>query len=116
MRVLSSGSHQGVARGAQDRIVRLPLIIATTVLLLVGVMAGAVALGSAADADPPAVEPITVEAPALPPADPGAGQPPPQPAPRDDDGYVAPPPPMDDDDDDDLGDDTSGDDDGVDDD
>lgn len=86
---------------------RLPLIIATTVLLVVGVLAGAVALGSAADTEPPPVEPITVRAPAAPPAPVPA---PAQPAPRDHEGYVAPPPPVDDDDADD------GDDDGPDDD
>lgn len=84
---------------------RLPLIIATAVLLVVGVLAGAVALGSAADTGPPPVEPITVQAPAAPPAPRPA---PAEPAPRDHEGYVAPPPPVDDDDD--------GDDDGPDDD
>lgn len=74
---------------------RLPLIIATTVLLVVGVLAGAVALGSGADAEPPPIEPIVVEAPAGPPAPPVA---PAEPAPRDHEGYVAPPPPVDDDD------------------
>jgi hypothetical protein len=74
--------------------VRLPLIIATAVLLVVGALAGAVALGSAADAEPPPIEPITVQAPAAPPAPLPA---PVEPAPRDDDGYVAPPPPVDDD-------------------
>ena len=76
---------------------RLPLIIATAVLLVVGVLAGAVALGSAADAEPPPIEPIVVEAPAGPPAPLPA---PAAPAPRDHEGYVAPPPPVDDDDDD----------------
>ena len=76
---------------------RLPLIIATTVLLVVGVLAGAVALGSGADAEPPPIEPIVVDAPAAPPAAPPA---PAEPAPRDHEGYVAPPPPVDDDDDD----------------
>jgi len=91
--------------------VRLPLLIATAVLLVVGVLAGAVVLGSAADADAPPVEPITVHAPAVPPAAPDAAPgggppaPPPEPAPRDEAGYVAPPPPVDDDDADDLGDD-----------
>jgi hypothetical protein len=76
--------------------VRLPLIIATVVLLVVGVLAGAVALGSGADAQPPPIEPIVVEAPAAPPAPPAA---PAEPAPRDREGFVAPPPPVDDDDD-----------------
>lgn len=89
---------------------RLPLIIATAVLLVVGVLAGAVALGSAADAEAPPVEPITVEAPAGPPAPLPAV---PEPAPRDHEGYVAPPPPVDDDDD---GPDDDGPDDGPDDD
>jgi hypothetical protein len=76
--------------------VRLPLVIATAVLLVVGVLAGAVALGSVADTGPPPVEPITVRAPAAPPVPPPA---PAEPAPRDPEGYVAPPPPVDDDDD-----------------
>jgi hypothetical protein len=87
--------------------VRLPLVIAIAVLLAGGALAGVITLGSAADAGPRPVEPILVEAPAVP-ADPGAAAPEPapqapQPAPRDDDGYVAPPPPVDDDDDDDDG-------------
>jgi hypothetical protein len=73
------------------------LIIATVVLLVVGVLAGAVALGSDAEAEPPPVEPIVVEAPAVPPAPPSITA---EPAPRDHEGYVAPPPPVDDDDDD----------------
>jgi hypothetical protein len=85
--------------------VRLPLIIATTVLVVVGVLTGVVALGSAAGGDPPTVEPITVRAPALPPAAPGGA--PQEPAPRDQEGFVAPPPPVDDDDADDLDDDPS---------
>ena len=76
---------------------RPPLVIATAVLLVVGVIAGAVALGSTADSEPPPIEPIVVEAPAAPPAAPAA---PAGPAPRDHEGYVAPPPPVDDDDDD----------------
>ena len=76
---------------------RLPLIIATVVLLVVGVLAGAVALGSGAQAEPPPIEPIVVEAPALAPVPPAI---PAEPAPRDHEGYVAPPPPVDDDDDD----------------
>lgn len=80
---------------------RLPLIIATAVLLAVGALAGVVVLGSAADADPPSAEPITVEAPPAPPG-PAAGPLPP----RDADGVVAPPPvDGDDDGDDDGGDD-----------
>ncbi|TQM05824.1 hypothetical protein FB558_6045 [Pseudonocardia kunmingensis] len=104
MRDLSSRSHPPVTRPAHDLGVRLPLLIATAVLLVVGVLAGVVVLGSAADADAPPVEPITVQAPAVPPAAPdavpGDGQPPAAPAPRDEAGYVAPPPPVDDDDDD----------------
>jgi hypothetical protein len=86
---------------------RLPLIIATAVLLVVGVLAGAIALGSSAGAGAPSVEPITVRAPAAPPAprepapqEPAPQEPAPQPAPRDEAGYVVPPPPVDDDDDD----------------
>jgi hypothetical protein len=103
MRDLSSGSHPRTGRPDQDPGVRLPLLIATVVLLVVGVLAGVVVLGSAADADPPPVEPITVQAPAAPP--PVPGQQAPAPAPRDEAGYVAPPPPVDDDDDDDGPDD-----------
>jgi hypothetical protein len=85
--------------------VRLPLIIATAVLVVVGVLAGVVALGSAAGGDPPNVEPITVQAPAVPAPGGVPPEPAPQPAPRDQEGFVAPPPPVDDDVDDDPGDD-----------
>ncbi len=117
MRVLSSGSHLPVT-GARDRDhVRILLAIAAAVVLVVGCVVGAVALGSAADAGAP-LEPITVRVPADPAPVPPAQPPPAGPAPRDQDGYVAPPPPVDDDDDDDdgPGDDGPGDDDGPDDD
>jgi hypothetical protein len=86
--------------------VRLPLTIVTTVLLVVGVVVGMAALGSARTGDGESLDPITVQAPAAP--DPGA-RPPEQP-PADPQGYVAPPPPVRDGDDDGPGDDGPGDD------
>jgi hypothetical protein len=95
---------------------RIPLVIATAVVLTVALAVGVVSLSAGTGDDRP-LEPITVRAPAVPvpagqpgpanpvnPADPGAAAPPqrlPEPAPRDPEGYVAPPPPVDDDDDDD---------------
>ena len=85
--------------------VRLPLTIVTTVLLVVGVVVGMAALGSARTGDGESLDPITVQAPA---PDPGV-RPPAQP-PADPQGYVAPPPPARDGDDDGPGDDGPGDD------
>jgi hypothetical protein len=94
---------------------RTPLVIATAVLLAVALAVGVVSLGAVSAGGPP-LEPITVNAPAVPgpeaPVDPGAappepGAPPQQPAPgpvpRGPDGFVAPPPPVAGDDDDDGG-------------
>ena len=86
--------------------VRLPLTIVTTVLLVVGVVVGMAALGSARTGDGDPLDPITVQAPAAP--DPGAR--PPEQSAADPQGYVAPPPPVGDGDDDSPGDDGPGDD------
>ncbi|MCH6168126.1 hypothetical protein [Pseudonocardia alaniniphila] len=87
-------------------VVRLPLTIVTTVLLVIGVVVGVAALGSARTGDGEPLDPITVQAPAAP--DPGV-RPPEQP-PADPQGYVAPPPPVRAGDDDGRGDDGPGDD------
>jgi hypothetical protein len=72
---------------------RIPLVIATAVVLTVALAVGVVSLGATTGADRP-LEPITVRAPAVP----APPQHLPEPAPRDPEGYVAPPPPVADDD------------------
>ncbi|MCO1657634.1 hypothetical protein [Pseudonocardia humida] len=75
---------------------RAPLVIAALVLVVIGI---AVATTSGmVRSEPPPLQPITVQAPRVPPGAPPAE--PVEPAPRDEDGYVAPPPAVGDDDDD----------------
>jgi hypothetical protein len=78
--------------------VRLPLTIATAVVLLVGVVVGVAALGSARAGGAAPLDPITVQAPVGP--APVGPQLPGQQSPPDPQGYVAPPPPVRDDGDD----------------
>ncbi|WP_214364286.1 hypothetical protein [Pseudonocardia sp. H11422] len=84
---------------------RLPLLVATAVVLVVGAVLGIAALRSAPADSGPALAPITVRAP-------GSAPPVSVPAPDPPAAGFVPPPPLGDDDDDDLDDGPDDDDDG----